>query len=143
MNKTNGTSFDEDHIAVNISQILDKKIITNVKTPQQLDSFRLCTTEITSEDILPSQVEEIVLDDTQQCQRNTHFIRNLLDDIINNALSKIDKSSDETKITTCHTNEMPTTVKQFTSDDTLVSITNDIHTLVTKNYRASTPSPQL
>ena len=73
-------------------------------------------------------MEEIVLDDTQQCQRNTNFIRNLLDDIINNALSKIDKSSDETKITTCHTNEMPTIVQQFTSDDTLIPIPNDIHT---------------
>ena len=32
-NKTSGTSFDEGCIAVNISQLLDKKIITNVKTP--------------------------------------------------------------------------------------------------------------
>ena len=65
INKTSGTSFDEGCIAVNISQLLDKKIITNVKTPQHLDYFRLSTTEITSEDNLPSQVEEIVLDDTQ------------------------------------------------------------------------------
>ena len=49
-----------------MSQLLDKKIITNVKTPQHLDSFRLFTTEITSEDNLPSQLEEIILDDTQQ-----------------------------------------------------------------------------
>ena len=56
---------------------------------------------------------------------------------INNALSKIDKSSDEIKITTCHTNEMPTIVRQFTSDDTLVPIPNDIHTPITKNHRAS------
>ena len=34
INKTSGTSFDEGCIAVNISQLLDKKIITNVKTPQ-------------------------------------------------------------------------------------------------------------
>ena len=32
INKTNGTSFDEGCTAVNISQLLDKKIITNVKT---------------------------------------------------------------------------------------------------------------
>ena len=77
---------DKDCIAVNISQLLNKKIITNVKTPQHLDSFRLSTTEISSEDNLPLQVEEIMLDDTQQCQQNTHFIRILLDEIINNAL---------------------------------------------------------
>ena len=65
INKTSGTSFDEGCTAVNISQLLDKKIITNVKTPQHLDYFRLSTTEISSEDNLPSQVEEIVLDDTQ------------------------------------------------------------------------------
>ena len=33
INKTSGTSFDEGCIAVNISQLLDKKVITNVKTP--------------------------------------------------------------------------------------------------------------
>ena len=96
INKTNGTSFDEGCIAVNISQLLDKKIITNVKTPQHLDSFRLCTTEITSENNLPFHVEKIVLDDTEQCRQNTHFIRNLLDDIINNALGNLEKSSDAT-----------------------------------------------
>ena len=94
-NKTSGTSFDEGCIAVNISQLLDKKIITNVKTPQHLDSFCLSTTEIYSEDSLPSQVEEIILDDTQQCQQNTHFIRILLDDIINNALCNLDKSKNK------------------------------------------------
>ena len=31
INKTSGASFDEDCIAVNISQLLDKKIITNEK----------------------------------------------------------------------------------------------------------------
>ena len=71
LNKTSGTSFDEGCIAVNKSQLLYKKITTNVKTPLHLDSFCISTTEITL-------VEEIVLDDT-------HFIRNLLDDIINNA----------------------------------------------------------
>ena len=76
-------------------------------------------------------MEEIVVDDTQQCQRDTHFIRNLLDDIISNAQCKIDKLSDETKITTCHTNEMSTIVQQFTSDDTLIPIPDDIHTPVT------------
>ena len=139
INKTSGTRFDEGCIAVNISQILDKKNVTNVKTPQHLDYFRLSTTEITSEDNLLSQVQEIVLDDTQQCQQNTHFIRNLLDDIIiiNNALGNSDKSSDKTKITTCHTNEMSTIVQQFTSDDTLIPIPNDIHAPITKNHRAS------
>ena len=104
INKTNGTSFEEGCIAVNISQLLHKKIITNVKTQQNLDSFRLSTTEIPSEENLLSQVEEIILDDTLQCQQNTHFISILLDDIINNALGNLDKSSDETKITTHHTN---------------------------------------
>ena len=137
INKTSGTSFDQDCIAVNISQLLDKKIITNVKTPQHLDSFCLSTTEISSEDNLPSQVEEIILDDTQQCQLNTHFIRILLDDVINNALGNLDKSSDETKITTHHTNEMSAIAQQFTSDDTLIPIPNDIHTPTTENYRAS------
>ena len=67
-------------------------------------------------------MEETILGDTQQCQQNTHFIRNLLNDIINNALGNLDKSSDETKITTCHINEMLTIVQQFTSDDTLIPI---------------------
>ena len=136
INKTSGTSFDEGCIVVNISQLLDKKIFTNVKTPQHLDFLRISTTESTSEDNLPSHVEEIILDDTQQCQQNTQFIRNLLGDIINNALGDLDKSSDETKITTCHTSEMSTTVQQFTSDDTLIPIPNDNHTPITKNYRA-------
>ena len=135
INKTSGTSFDEGCIAVNISQLLDKKIITNVKTPH-LDSFHLSTTEISSEDNLPSQVEEIILDDTQQCQQNTHFIRILLDDIINNALGNLDKSSDENKKTARHTNEMSTIVQQLTSDDTLIPIPNDIRTPTTKYYRA-------
>ena len=86
ISKTSGTSFDEGCIAVNISQLLDKKIITNVKAPQHLDSFHLSITEISSEDNLPLQMEEIILDDTQQWQQNTQFIRILLDDIINNAL---------------------------------------------------------
>ena len=46
-----------------------------------------------------------------------HFIRNLLNDI-NNALGNFKKSSDETKITTCHTNETSTIVYQFTSHNT-------------------------
>ena len=77
INKTSGTSFDEGYIAVNISQLLDKKSMTNIKSPQHLDSFRLSTTEINSKNNLPWQTEEIVLDDTEQCQQNTHFIRNL------------------------------------------------------------------
>ena len=90
INKSSGTSFDEGYTAVSISQLLDKKI--------------------TSEDNLPFQVEEIVFDDTEQCQKHTHFIRNLLDDIINNALDNLEKSSDATKITTCHINVMPAIV---------------------------------
>ena len=39
INETSGISFDEGCIAVNMFQLLDKKIITNVKTPQHLDSF--------------------------------------------------------------------------------------------------------
>ena len=113
INKTSGASFNEGCIAVNISQLIDKKIITNVKTSQHLDSFPLSTTEITSEDNLLLQVEETILDDIQQCQQNTHLIGILLDDILNNVLGNLDKSSDETKITTRHTNEMSTIVQQF------------------------------
>ena len=137
INKTSGTSFDEGYVAVNESQLLDKKIMTNVKTSQQLDSFRLSTTEITFEDNLPLQVEEIVLDDIEQCQQHTHFIRNLSEHIINNALGNLEKSSDATKITMCHTNEMSAIVQQLTSDDTLVPIPNDIHTSITENHRTS------
>ena len=137
INKTNSTSFDEGCIVVSVSQLLDKKIITNVKTPQHFDSFRLSTTEIASENNLPFQVEEIVLNDTEQCQQNTHFIRSLLDDIINNAPGNLEKPSAGTKITTCHTNEMSTIVQQFTTDDTLIPIPNDIHTTITENHRTS------
>ena len=104
---------------------------------QKLESFPLSTTKITSEDNLPLQVEETVLGDTEQCQQNTHFIRNLLDDIINNALGNLEKSSDATKITTCHTNEMSAIVQQFTSDDTLIQISNNIHTPITENHCTS------
>ena len=44
INKSSGKSFDEGYITLNISQLLDKKIITKVNTPQHLDSFRLSTT---------------------------------------------------------------------------------------------------
>ena len=104
INNTSGTSFDEGCIAVNISQLLDKKIVTNNKTPQHLDSFCFFTIEITSENNLTLQVKEIIIDDTEQCQQNTHFIRNLLDDIVNNVQGNLEKSSDETKITTRYTN---------------------------------------
>ena len=134
INKTNGTSFEEGCIAVNISQLLHKKIITNVKTQQNLDSFRLSTTEIPSEENLLSQVEEITLDDSLQRQQNTHFISILLDDIINNALCNLDKSSDEIKITTPH--KRSTFVQQSTSDDTLTPAAKDIHTPITKNDHA-------
>ena len=102
-----------------------------------MDSVRLSTTEITSEDNLPLQVDEIVIGDTEQSQQNTLFIRNLLDDIIHNALGKLEKSSDATKITTCHTNEMSAIVKQLTSDDTMIPIRNNIHTPITENHRTS------
>ena len=52
INTTSGTSIDEGCIAVNTSQLLDKKITTNVKTPQHEDSFCLSTTEITSDNLL-------------------------------------------------------------------------------------------
>ena len=84
------------------------------------------------------QFEEIVLDDTEQCQQNTHFIRNLVDDIINNTRSNLEKSSDESKITTCRINEMSAIVHQFTSNDTLIPVPNDIHTAIMENHRAST-----
>ena len=82
-------------------------------------------------------MEEIILDNTEQCQHNTHFIRNLLDDIINNALGNLEKSSDESKIITCHRNEMPAVVQQFTWDDLMIPILNDIQTSITENHRAS------
>ena len=74
-------------------------------------------------------MEEIVLDDTEQCQQNTHFIRNLLDDSITNALGNLGKSSDATKI--------PTIVQQFTPDDTLIPIPNDIYTPLTEDQRTA------
>ena len=55
---------------------------------------------------------------------------------MNNALGNSEKPSDETKIT-CHTNEMSTTVQQFTLDDTVITIPNDIHTPITENHRTS------
>ena len=82
-------------------------------------------------------MEEIILDNTEQCQHNTHFIRNLLDDIINNTLGNLEKSSDESKIITCHRNEMPAIVQQFTWDDLMIPILNDIQTSITENHRAS------
>ena len=82
-------------------------------------------------------MEEIVLDNSEQCQKHTHLIRNVLDDIINNALDNLGKSSDATEITTCHTNEMSAIVQQFISDDTLIPIPYDIHTPITENHRTS------
>ena len=67
--------------------------MNNDKTLQHFDSFHL-SIEITSEDNLPLQVEEIVLDNTEQSQQRTLFIRNLLDHIINNDLSNLEKASD-------------------------------------------------
>ena len=62
----------------------------------------------------------------------------MLDDIINSVLGKLEKSSDVTKTKTCHANEMSTVVQLFTSDDTLISIANDIYALITENYRSAT-----
>ena len=78
-------------------------------------------------------MEETILDHTQPCQQKSHFIRNLLDDIIKNVLGNLGKSSDETKITTCYTKEMSTIIQQFTSVDRLIPIPNGIHTPITKN----------
>ena len=72
-------------------------------------------------------MDEIVLGDTEQCQKHSHFIRNLLDDIINNALDNLEKSTDATKITTCHTNGMSAIVQRFISDDTLIPVPSDFH----------------
>ena len=60
----------------------------------------------------------------------------MLDDIKNNDLRNLDKLSDDTKITTRHTNEMSTFVQQSTSDDTLIPTPN-IYTPITKNYHVS------
>ena len=79
-------------------------------------------------------MEEIESEDTGQCKQNTHFIWNLLDNIINNALGKLEKFPDKTKIRTCHTNEMSTIIQQFTSDETLIPIPNDIYTSITENH---------
>ena len=66
-----------------------------------------------------------------------HFIRNLLVDIINNSLSNFEKSSNETKITTCRPDEMSTILQQFTSDDTLIPIPKDTHIHITENHHSS------
>ena len=79
-------------------------------------------------------MEKTVLDDTEQCQQNTYFIRNVLAGIINNALSNLEKSTDTTNIIMCHANEMSTVVQQFTLDDTLIPIPNDTHTPITEHH---------
>ena len=56
----------------NISQLLDKKFVTNVKTPQHSDSFSLSITKIISKNNLPLQGEEIELDDSEKCQRDKY-----------------------------------------------------------------------
>ena len=63
INKTSSISFDEGYITFNITKLLNKKIITNVKVPPNLNYFRLSTTKIISENHLPLQVDNIVLDD--------------------------------------------------------------------------------
>ena len=74
--------------AVNMSQLLDKKIIAYIKTPQNLDSFRLSTTKVTFKDNLPFKVKQNEFDKSEQCQENNRFIRNSLDDTINKQCSK-------------------------------------------------------
>ena len=74
INKPSGANFVEDYIGINVSQLFDMKIITNVKTPQYLDSFCLSTTDSSSEDNLTLQAEEIESNDTEQCQQYSHFI---------------------------------------------------------------------
>ena len=76
-------------------------------------------------------MEEIVLDDTEKCQQHTYLIRNLLDDIISNALGNSEKSSDAIEIT----NEMSAIAQQFTPDDTLIR--NDVLTPIMENHRTS------
>ena len=67
----------------------------------------------------------------------------MLDEIINNALGNLEKSSDGTKITAFHTNEMPAIVQQFTLNDTLIPILNDTHTPTTENHRTSVSVPSI
>ena len=74
INNTSNKSFDEGYITFSISQLLDKKITGNIKTPQHLDSFHMSTTENFSKYNLSLQMEEILLDDTEQCQQNTHCL---------------------------------------------------------------------
>ena len=65
------------------------------------------------------------------------FIRNLLDEIINNALGNLEKSSDATKVTACRKIEMSTTAQQFTSNNAVIPIPNDIHIPITEKHRTS------
>ena len=106
-----------------------------LKLQQHLGTFLLSSTKITSENNLPFQVKEIVLDDIEQCQQNTHFVRNFSNDLRNNALGNFEKSPDATEIATSHT--MSTIVQQFTLDDTLIPLPNDIHTSITENHHTS------
>ena len=57
--------------------------------------------------------------------------KKFLDDILNKALRNVEKSSNATKTTTCHTNEMSAIIQQFTADDTLIPVPNDIHAPIT------------
>ena len=57
--------------------------------------------------------------------------------IINNSISNLGKSSDAAKIAMCQANEITTIVQQFTSDNMLIPIPNDIHTPITENQRTS------
>ena len=61
----------------------------------------------------------------------------MLDDIINNALGNLEKSSDATKVTACRRTEMSTIAQQFTLDNTVIPISNDIHIPITEKHRTS------
>ena len=61
----------------------------------------------------------------------------MLDDIINNALGNLEKSSDATKVTACRRTEVSTIAQQFTLDNTVIPISNDIHIPITEKHRTS------
>ena len=72
--KTKGTIFDEGYIAFNISQLLGKKIITNVKIPQHLDFFfAFPPQKLLRKIIYLDRWKKFVLDDTL-CNASKTFI---------------------------------------------------------------------
>ena len=94
-----------------------------------------CSSPRSTSDNLPLHTKKIIkLDATEQFQQNTHFIGNLLDDIINSALNILEKSSNKIEITKCHTNKMSAIVQQFTSYNTLTPVPKDVHIPIMKNH---------